>query len=297
MGFGNKKDFGRRRGFSKGFRSLVDSLLAITKAYIERVTTDGGSVVNDSKVNDEYQIVSVNEPSIYANSILHVSRFGGFILDSSNFISKSYDLSSDNNDLIQPTASRQPLFEDGVIKSVGIKSLKLATTANIANQSTGSILWKGTVNDSGSAQVLYAIRDSSTDIQNGGWQMILIRNDANTYKIRISIRNQENTLTSFDTTPSFNFGEEINLMLSSGSDGSNPVLVVNNTSYSTTKVAGDGDYFWMGDATFVNTAIYGVFGSLDGSSVVQDLITKGFMILDGKEITQAEAQPIFDSWD
>lgn len=87
---------------SSGFGT--NSWRADTEAYISRVEADGGVVINEQMVNDAYQLLADHSltPLAWVDANFGVKK------DGSDYVSKLYDLTSNNYDATQATSSAQP---------------------------------------------------------------------------------------------------------------------------------------------------------------------------------------------
>lgn len=92
-----------------------------TQAYIDRVETDGGQVMDPAWVDAE--IVKLKNAGIYGSVSFYLDVRAGVKLrqDGENYyVEKAYDMGPQNHDFQQQTASRQPLFDEkGFLGSPG----------------------------------------------------------------------------------------------------------------------------------------------------------------------------------
>jgi len=140
---------------------------AETTAYINRVNTDTGAVINEAYVDSIYKKIKDN--GSLANLLFWMDAKGGMKKDASNFISKTYDLSTSLNDPIQTTGSYQPVLNtnivfDGVDDRLNSLGLTTAVDTTFYIRFSTNTFGKSLVGKTGT-NVTYLIIDSSTTIQ------------------------------------------------------------------------------------------------------------------------------------
>lgn len=86
---------------------------AETTAYINRVNTDTGVVINEAYIDTVYSQLKAD--ASLANLLFWMDSKGGMKKDASNFISKTYDLSNSLNDPTQITGALQPISNTGIV--------------------------------------------------------------------------------------------------------------------------------------------------------------------------------------
>jgi len=86
---------------------------AETTSYINRVNTDTGAVINEAYIDTVYS--QLKSDASLANLLFWMDSKGGIKKDASNFISKTYDLSSSLNDPTQLTGTAQPVLNTDVV--------------------------------------------------------------------------------------------------------------------------------------------------------------------------------------
>jgi len=139
---------------------------AETTAYINRVNTDTGAVINEAYVDSIYKKIKDN--GSLANLLFWMDAKGGMKKDASNFISKTYDLSSSLNDPTQITDSYQPVLNtnivfDGAEDRLNSLSLTTAVDTTFYIRFSTNTFGKSLAGKAGTNST-YLIVDSSTTI-------------------------------------------------------------------------------------------------------------------------------------
>jgi len=149
---------------------------AETTSYINRVNTDTGVVINEAYIDTVYKQLKTD--ASLANLLFWMDAKGGMKKDASNFISKTYDLSSSLNDPTQLTGSKQPLFSTNIVfdgssdaLNSSLLTMSVGTTlyAKIIPEAFGGVFLGKTGDDN-----VYLQLKTSTDIRLKGVTDVLI---------------------------------------------------------------------------------------------------------------------------
>jgi len=233
--------------------AAVSSYEAETTSYINRVNTDIGSVINEAYIDTVYSQLKAD--ASLANLLFWIDYKGGMKKDASNFISKTYDLSSSLNDPIQSLGSKQPIFDstikfDGNDDSLDTPSvLDIPVGGTIYVRFIPEIFDKLILGKSGNASVYLKLHSSS------------------------EIRLQSNSF-SFLSWQSLNItlNTEVDLFIQRSSDGY--TLFLNGTSYGEKLVTGDFLTDLIGSYA---VASRGLKGGIDRVALFNEILTPAKM--------------------
>lgn len=93
--------------------ATTTSYEAETTSYIDRVNVDSGLVINGDYIDTVFKQLKAD--TSLANLLFWMDAKGGTKKDASNFISKTYDLSTSLNDTTQVTGSKQPVLNTNIV--------------------------------------------------------------------------------------------------------------------------------------------------------------------------------------
>lgn len=92
------------------FQSVINKTpFAYASEYRDRVLADGGEVIDFAYVESVYK--KLKELKLLNTLAFWISGNAGIKKDASNYVSKVYSLSGSDTDVVQTTASKQPLWD------------------------------------------------------------------------------------------------------------------------------------------------------------------------------------------
>lgn len=178
------------------------SYSAETLAYQTRVEADGGTVYSLDAVEAAYQFLTTNSlsPKLWCSP-----RFG-WKNAGSNAVSKLYDLTSNNNDLVQATGAKQPTWTSAVQNGLPGLAMdgarKMAVTFSGALSQPNSIFFVG-YKAAGASRTAYVDgiasghRNSILDYYEGSYPVELYAGSAETWGTVTDLRGVSFILSAF----------------------------------------------------------------------------------------------------